>query len=98
MAAAVTHARSIALTGSDQAVRAAASVFRGYVVIETGGASAATVRIYDNASAASGTLIGAVNLAAGGSADVSGKDLWCENGIYVDVGGSGTVAGSVQVG
>lgn len=94
-----SHARSIALTGSDQAGRAAASIFRGYTVVETGGSNAATVRIYDHASGASGTLIGAVNLAAGGAADVAlNVGVWCENGIYVDVGGTGTVAGSVRIG
>ncbi|HEY0645516.1 MAG TPA: hypothetical protein VGD39_19020 [Nocardioides sp.] len=80
-------------------MRASASIYRGYTVVETGGASTATVRIYDHASAASGTLIGAVNLAAGGSADLHVDcGVWCENGIYVDVGGSGTVAGSVRIG
>lgn len=92
------YTRSVALTGSDQAVRATAGAYRGYTVVETGGSSTATVRIYDNASAASGTLIGAVNLAAGGSADVHCDPVWCENGIYVDVGGTGTVAGSIRIG
>lgn len=93
-----TASRPVALTGSDQAVRATAGIYRGYTVVETGGSSTATVRIYDNASAASGTLIGACNLAAGGSADIDVDPVWCVNGIYVDVGGSGTVAGSVRVG
>lgn len=95
----MSHARTIALTGADQAVRATPAVYRGFTVVETGGSSTATVRIYDHASAASGTLIGAVNLAAGGAADVSlNIGVWCENGIYVDVGGSGTVAGSIRIG
>lgn len=89
--------RSVALTGSDQAVLATAGIYRGYTVVETGG-NAATVRIYDNASAASGTLIGAVNLAANGAADLSVDPVWCVNGIYVDLGGTGTVAGSVRIG
>lgn len=96
MGAGVT--RSIALTGSDEAVRTSAGYFRGFVVVETGGANSATVRIYDNASAASGTLIGAANLAASGSKDVHCDPVYVENGIYVDYGGSGTVAGSVRVG
>lgn len=92
------YTRSTALTGSDQAVRANPGIFRGFVAVETGGSSTATVRIYDNASAASGTLIGAANLAASGSVDVHCDPVWCENGIYVDLGGSGTVAGSVRIG
>lgn len=95
----LSHARSLALTGSDQAVRAAASIYCGFAVQETGGSNAATVRIYDNASGASGTLIDTVNLAAGGSeARMYDRGLWCENGIYVDVGGTGTVAGSIRIG
>jgi len=92
------YVRAVALTGADQAVRDTAGVYHGYTVVETAG-SAATVRIYDNASAASGTLIGAVNLAANGSADLClNVGQWVTNGIYVDVGGSGTVAGSVRIG
>lgn len=88
----------MALTGSDQAVRTTHGEYGGYVVVETGGSNAATVRIYDHASAASGTLIGAANLAAGGSADVAlNKPVRVSNGIYVDVGGTGTVTGSVRV-
>jgi hypothetical protein len=93
-----SYTRAVALTGSDQAVSANPAIYRGFTVIETGGSNPATVRIYDNASAASGTLIGAVNLAAGGSADICVDPNWCSNGIYVDVGGTGTVAGSVRVG
>jgi hypothetical protein len=90
--------RAIALSGSDQAVAAIAAEYAGFVVQETGGSSTATVRIYDNASAASGTLIGAANLAAGGSAYMTlNRPIWCVNGIYVDVGGSGTVGGCVLV-
>lgn len=90
---------AVALTGSDQAVLTTQGRYGGYTVIETGGSNAATVRIYDNASAASGALIGAVNLAAGGSADVClNHATRIANGIYVDVGGTGTVAGSVRIG
>lgn len=92
------YTRAVALTGSDQVVSANPGVYRGFTVVETGGAQPATVRIYDHASAASGTLIGAANLAAGGSADIAVDAQWCDKGIYVDLGGSGTVAGSVRVG
>lgn len=91
--------RAVAISGSDQALRTTYGVYFGYTFVETGGSSTATVRLYDNASAASGTLIGAVNLAAGGSADLSlNHGQWVENGIFVDVGGSGTVAGSIRIG
>lgn len=93
-------ARSIALTGADQAVRSGPALYCGLIVAETGGSLAATVRVYDNASAASGTLIDAVNLTAGDSESRSyERAVWCENGIYVDIGGpGGTVAGSVRIG
>lgn len=92
-------ARPVALTGADQVVQASAAYFRGLTVAETGGANPVTVRVYDNASAASGTLLATVRLAAGEShtwSDPAG--LWASNGVYVDVGGTGVVEGSVYIG
>lgn len=92
----MNYARAIALTGSDQAVRATAAVYRGIALRETAGSSAA-VRVYDNASTASGTVIAAFTLAANASVDVVHDGVWCVNGIYIDVI-SGAVEGSVRVG
>lgn len=93
----MSYARSIPLTGADQAVRATASVYRGFTIRETAGA-AAVVRIFDNASAASGTVLEEISLAANESArECYGAGIWAENGIYVDVV-SGAVAGSVRIG
>ncbi|OHV46607.1 hypothetical protein BBK14_01805 [Parafrankia soli] len=89
------YARSVALTGSDQAVLAAVGVYRGICLRETAGAAAA-VRVYDNPSAASGTVIGAFTLAANASVDVVHDGIWV-TGVYVDVI-SGAVEGSVRVG
>lgn len=90
-------ARSVALTGSDQAVRATASVYSGFTVRETAG-STALVRIFDNASAASGTVLDEISLSANESArEFYPGGLWADNGIYVDVV-NGAVAGSVRVG
>lgn len=91
-----SYARSVALTGSDQAVLATAGVYRGVCLRETAGSTAA-VRVYDNASAASGTVIGAFTLAANGSVDVVHDGIYVTGGIYVDVI-SGAVEGSVRVG
>jgi hypothetical protein len=57
---------------------------------------AKTIKIYDNGSAASGTLIYQVTLAAGESANyrVAGG-IACTNGIYVSLSGGGTHVGSV---
>lgn len=90
-----SYARSVALTGSDQAVLAGAGVYRGICLRETAGSTAA-VRVYDNPAAASGTVIGAFTLAANASADVVHDGIWV-TGVYVDVI-SGAVEGSVRVG
>ncbi|MDO8391057.1 MAG: hypothetical protein Q7V57_11255 [Actinomycetota bacterium] len=62
---------------------------------ETAGA-AATVKLYDNASAASGKLLGTFGLAALGSIDteyVNGRQI--TNGVYAVI--TGTVEGSIFI-
>lgn len=61
----------------------------GAVVIADG-TNAANVILYDNASAASGTVLLQVNVAAGGVFDggVLPVPITCTNGIYADVGGT----------
>lgn len=92
------HARTIALSGSDQAVREDQTVYRGVALWNSHATNAGTVTIYDHASAASGTIIDAFTLAAGASASVMHDGLWCVNGIFVDIGGTGTISGSVRIG
>lgn len=88
----------VALTGSDQVVRAIPSYYRGFTVRETTGGATAVVRIYDNASAASGTVLEEISLTGGESArEFYPGGVWATNGIYVDVV-SGAAAGSVRVG
>lgn len=91
-------ARAVALTGANQAVFAAPALFRGYSLRETGGSAAATVRFYDNASAASGTLLATVTIPTGGSADVLYDGVWAALGIYAQVSGTGVVEGSARLG
>lgn len=87
----------VALTGSNQAVKAQPAVYRGFTIRETTGSASATVVIYDNASAASGTILEQISLAAGESArECYSAGLSAVNGIYVSIV-SGTVAGSVRV-
>ena len=93
-----SYARSIALTGSDQAASTAAGSYRGVALWNSHATNGSTVTLYDNASAASGTVIDAFTLAAGTSASVLHDGIWCVNGIYVDIGGTGTVVGSVRIG
>lgn len=88
----------VALTGSDQAVRAFQAYYRGFTIRETSGSATALVRIFDNASAASGTVLDEIALNSGESArEWYESGVWATSGIYVDVV-SGAVAGSIRVG
>jgi hypothetical protein len=87
----------VALTGSDQAVRTTHGTYCGFTIRETAG-STAVVRIYDHASAASGTIIDTIGLAANESArEFYPNGIRVSNGIYVDIV-SGAVEGSVRLG
>lgn len=96
--------RKIRLTGADQKARATACRLIGFSIRESAGVSSASALIYDNASAASGDVI-PVTLAAGESTRewwaAAGEDVLpgvlMENGIFVDVGGTGTVEGVLFV-
>lgn len=83
-------------SGSDGAVVARRAIYLGFSLRETAG-STATLRVYDNASAASGTIIDSIQLSANESArEWYGPDgILVTNGIYVDVV-SGTVEGSFR--
>lgn len=70
--------------------------YRGYSLRETAGA-AATVRLWDNTSAA-GVLLATIALAANSSKDfVAPHNVMAQNGIFVQVV-AGTVEGSVYLG
>lgn len=87
---------AVALTGADQVVRDSHATYGGYTIRETAGA-VATVRIYDNASAASGTLLATISLAANESRDVQHPvGIRADRGVYVDVV-AGAVEGSVRI-
>ena len=92
---------SVTISGS-AVVRSTPATYYGITVRETGGVAVAKVRVWDNASAASGVLLETIGLPAGGSAsfqyaaeDASGG-LRAANGVYVEVV-SGAVEGSVRV-
>jgi hypothetical protein len=88
--------RTAALTGSDQVVSGSAGIYAGFAVRETAGA-VAVVRVYDSASAASGTLLDTIALAANESArEFYPGGVWCSNGVYVKIV-SGAVEGSVRI-
>lgn len=92
------NTRATALTGSDQVVSAVPSLYYGFSIRETSGSASAVVRVYDNASAASGTILEEVSLAAAESArEYYANGIRAVNGLYLDVV-SGAVAGSVRSG
>ncbi|MFI6162246.1 hypothetical protein ACIA59_20170 [Micromonospora haikouensis] len=89
-------ATPVALTGAGQVIAAGPAVYRGYSISAS---DAATVRIWDHPSAASGTLLDTIALAAGESAGAWYGDggLRAARGVYVEVV-TGTVEGSVRIG
>ncbi len=80
------------------AIAASAKDYRGFTIRETAGSTAVVV-LYDNASAASGTIIEEIALSANESARefYPNGGVKTTNGIYLSVV-SGTVAGSVRTG
>ena len=84
------HIISSGLTTSSAAIVASPCLFHGVEII-TDGSNAATVTVYDNASAASGTVVfkgtvaGASNF--GGAMFPNPVEMF--NGIYVGVSGTG---------
>jgi hypothetical protein len=85
--------RAKGVTGAG-VVLGTACTFRGLTLSSAAGA---TVNVYDNASAASGTVVASVILGANGNAHIDIADgVRCENGLYLDT--AGTLVGSVRYG
>ncbi len=83
-----------ALTGSDQAVVTGDGVFYGGCFASA--SDVKTIDIYDNTSAA-GTKIAAISLASGGIENLNiPNGIAFTTGLYVDVGGGGTLTGSIH--
>lgn len=84
------------LTGSSQIIQALPAVYGGFAVRETAGATA-VIRVWDNASSASGLLLDEIALAANESAREKYPDgIRALSGIFVQIV-SGTVVGSIRV-
>ena len=90
------QASALNVTGSG-AVVAAPCTFRGCSIRDTTG-SANTVKIYDNASAASGTVLLAVELAGDASVPPLAipAGVRAVNGLFLET--TGAVEGSVWIG
>lgn len=75
---------------ADAVVQAQKGYYYGYIV--TAAMSANVSTIYDNATAASGTVIGVVAASAAvGTTQLFPNPVPIANGIYVDIGGTGTI-------
>lgn len=63
------------------------------LVVNTDGTNAVTVTVYDNAAAASGTIVAKITvLAADRTGGLVGIDVGCDNGIFVVISGTGGTA------
>jgi len=82
--------RSTSLTASGALLAIPEGEYVGFVV--TTALSAAAITIYDNASAASGTIIDVIPAStAAGTRVNNASPIRVKNGIYVSFGGTGTV-------
>lgn len=90
------QAASVNVTGQG-VISAGPCTYRGFFIATTG--TSAVVTIYDNASAASGTVLASFTLAAAGNfaADDITDGVRCINGIFVAASG-GAIVGHVRVG
>lgn len=87
------QARAKNVTGA-AVVLASPGTFRGLTLFSSAGA---TVTVYDNASAASGTVLASLIIAANGDRHIDITDgVRCDNGIYFD--STAAVVGSVRYG
>lgn len=83
------------LPTTSKVFRTGGGQYGGFSVRETAG-STATIRLWDNASAASGTLLETISLTANASLREEYKwGVRALNGIYVEIV-SGTVEGSIR--
>lgn len=93
MGTAQAAAKNVTATG---VIASAPCTFRGLSIRDTSGAVNA-VDLFDHASAASGTVIATVALAANGHAHLSVPDgVRCTAGLYLQA--TGAVVGSVWTG
>lgn len=83
-------ALSSGLKSADAAIMAQSGFLCGLQVIADG-TNAATVILYDNASAASGTVLAKIVVDAGATYEdyTPLEGIECANGIYADVSGTG---------
>lgn len=82
------------ITGTAQAISATPCTLRGFSIGSTAGS---TVTLYDNASAASGTVLAQFTLAAAGFQHAEFADgVRCSSGVYLSTGAA--CQGNVRIG
>jgi hypothetical protein len=79
---------SSGLKTSDGVIYAGPCRLKG-VQVGADGTNAATAILYDNASAASGTVVSKVIVDATLTHENHAMDIICNNGLYLDIGGTG---------
>jgi len=85
------------VSGASQVIAARPTVYKGIIVREMSG-GAAVLRVYDHASAASGTIIDIISLASGGVVDHAYEGITCQNGVFIERVSGTNVEGSVRLG
>jgi hypothetical protein len=87
------------VAGASQVIRGARTRYKGIVVRETAG-TGAVLRIWDNASAASGTLIDVIVIGANAVVSIYLPDdgIVAEKGIYIERVSGTTYEGSIRLG
>lgn len=94
------HSIPVALvSGATQVLKAGPTRYKGIVVRELS-AGAMVLRLWDNASAASGTVIDVISVAANGVAQVYLPDdgVACANGLFLERVSGTNFEGSVRLG
>lgn len=88
----MSYAAAHAAVTADGVVKAAPGQLVS-VLLTAGDAAAASVVLYDNASAASGTILATLKAAQGTTVQWSPSSSYsCANGIYADITGAGAAA------
>lgn len=87
------------VAGATQVVKAAGPCMYKGVVCRELSAATLVLRIWDNASAASGTIVDEVVLGANGFVSSWVSDgIWCSNGLFVERVSGTNYEGSVRLG
>lgn len=94
----MSSSRTVPIAAGVVAQARAQGLLQGFSLIETGGTNPVTVNLYDAASA-TGTKVAVVRLAAGTSQTVAiTSGVFLETGLFVELVGTGAVAGSLWIG